>query len=233
MKRVPTFLAAAVLSLGLAGGACADPIFDNGMPLMNDGGSEVSRWVEAQDFRFATAATVTGASVYIQSADLLPNAQPFNGSFEYWLFADDGGQPGETLANGFANAAVTEIGPWDYSYSTSDILRLDVDFNTAFAAAGGQTYWFGFHLNSDYTRDHLYWAWSETVRDAWGEYVFGNGHSSLLGTLDNWENNEWEHAFQLHGTAAAVPEPGAWALMIIGFGGAGAALRNRRRTALA
>ncbi|WP_372786307.1 PEPxxWA-CTERM sorting domain-containing protein [Phenylobacterium sp.] len=29
--------------------------------------------------------------------------------------------------------------------------------------------------------------------------------------------------------AAAVPEPGVWALMIMGFGGVGAALRNRRR----
>jgi hypothetical protein len=34
----------------------------------------------------------------------------------------------------------------------------------------------------------------------------------------------------LAGTAtAAVPEPASWALMIIGFGGVGAALRNRRR----
>lgn len=31
----------------------------------------------------------------------------------------------------------------------------------------------------------------------------------------------------------AIPEPGAWALMILGFGGAGAALRHRRRHALA
>lgn len=31
---------------------------------------------------------------------------------------------------------------------------------------------------------------------------------------------------------AAVPEPGAWALMIMGFGGAGALLRRNRRTAL-
>ena len=31
--------------------------------------------------------------------------------------------------------------------------------------------------------------------------------------------------------AAAVPEPGTWALMIIGFGGAGAMLRSRRRSA--
>ena len=32
---------------------------------------------------------------------------------------------------------------------------------------------------------------------------------------------------------AAVPEPGTWALMIMGFGGAGAMLRSRRRVAVA
>lgn len=32
-------------------------------------------------------------------------------------------------------------------------------------------------------------------------------------------------------TAAVVPEPGAWALMILGFGAAGASLRRARRTA--
>jgi hypothetical protein len=34
-------------------------------------------------------------------------------------------------------------------------------------------------------------------------------------------------------TSAAVPEPSAWALMILGFGGAGAALRGRSRRAAA
>jgi PEP-CTERM motif len=33
--------------------------------------------------------------------------------------------------------------------------------------------------------------------------------------------------------ASVVPEPGTWALMILGFGGAGAALRARRRWAVA
>lgn len=34
-------------------------------------------------------------------------------------------------------------------------------------------------------------------------------------------------------SAAAVPEPSSWALMLIGFGGLGAALRARRRSSLA
>jgi hypothetical protein len=33
------------------------------------------------------------------------------------------------------------------------------------------------------------------------------------------------------GTFAAVPEPSGWALTIMGFGGLGAMLRTRRRTA--
>ena len=33
--------------------------------------------------------------------------------------------------------------------------------------------------------------------------------------------------------AGVVPEPAAWALMILGFGGAGAALRRRTRQVLA
>jgi hypothetical protein len=40
-------------------------------------------------------------------------------------------------------------------------------------------------------------------------------------------------AFQVVGTSAAgaLPEPATWAMMILGFGAAGAALRQRRRTA--
>jgi hypothetical protein len=34
-------------------------------------------------------------------------------------------------------------------------------------------------------------------------------------------------------SSAAVPEPGTWALMIVGFGGAGALLRRRRQAAVA
>lgn len=40
-------------------------------------------------------------------------------------------------------------------------------------------------------------------------------------------------AVQVRSLGTVVPEPSAWALMIAGFGGVGAALRSRRRTAAA
>lgn len=42
-----------------------------------------------------------------------------------------------------------------------------------------------------------------------------------------------DHIVLTQTTAGGVPEPASWALMILGFGAAGAALRARRRTALA
>ncbi|MBS0335062.1 MAG: PEPxxWA-CTERM sorting domain-containing protein [Proteobacteria bacterium] len=41
------------------------------------------------------------------------------------------------------------------------------------------------------------------------------------------------HQAFAYATPGAVPEPAEWALMILGFGAAGAALRRRRRVALA
>lgn len=51
-----------------------------------------------------------------------------------------------------------------------------------------------------------------------------------VGLYDEWGPMTFDN-FSVTGSVA-VPEPGTWALMILGFGGAGAALR-RRRTAIA
>ena len=56
-----------------------------------------------------------------------------------------------------------------------------------------------------------------------GYKYFAFGTSTMAGP---W-NPEQEFS-----AVAAIPEPAAWALMIVGFGGAGMALRRRRRSAL-
>lgn len=49
------------------------------------------------------------------------------------------------------------------------------------------------------------------------------------GTLQNFKGNSVSGSF----SGVAVPEPATWGLMIMGFGGAGAMLRSRRRQAAA
>ena len=82
--------------------------------------------------------------------------------------------------------------------------------------------------------------WEETTIGDDGPYYCIDG----IGTCD-FASEEASTTFgetdqvgqELTGTeviaTASVPEPAAWTLVLIGFGGLGAALRNRRRIAVA
>ena len=53
----------------------------------------------------------------------------------------------------------------------------------------------------------------------------------LLGVNDDiFDDNSGSLTMQVSGpTAAGVPEPATWAIMLAGFGGLGVAMRSRRR----
>jgi hypothetical protein len=66
----------------------------------------------------------------------------------------------------------------------------------------------------------------------------GNAESALLNSLLTGRNYYNIHTVnfpggEIRGALTLVPEPGAWALMIFGFGAAGSMLRRRRALALA
>jgi hypothetical protein len=72
---------------------------------------------------------------------------------------------------------------------------------------------------------------------------FGSSYTitdpSLIGTklyLGSWDGYQWSNnsgAFSVNIEGTAVPEPATWAMMLVGFGGLGAALRMRRRVSTA
>ena len=68
----------------------------------------------------------------------------------------------------------------------------------------------------------------------WTRYSYSftaTGASTTLSFASN-ENNPYGPALDnVSVTAAGVPEPASWALMMVGFGGLGAVLRSRRRAA--
>jgi hypothetical protein len=71
-------------------------------------------------------------------------------------------------------------------------------------------------------------------RDAWSVSIFDASDTLLFsGVLDarNSQTFDAVATFDDPPVPAGVPEPSAWALMILGFGAAGAALRARRRPA--
>lgn len=67
-----------------------------------------------------------------------------------------------------------------------------------------------------------------------GDAVFGsegNGTIQFQGTYSSisWTNPTFENWYGINVGVAGVPEPATWAMMLMGFGGLGAALRTRRR----
>lgn len=208
----------AALALSLSVPAGAQVIYNNGGPNPSSG-SDATQWVQAEDFSFATNATVTGAGVYIAG---LGNLGTWDGNFTYYLFDSSGGAPGGLLASGDVSTVVTNTGnAWCCGGNS---YLVEFDFLSTFAAAAGSTYWLGIHLSDNFDRDDVYWVTTS-----------GNGTSraqeSINGTFDNWSSNNLEHAFYLTGDriVAPVPEPGTWAMMLLGFGAIGAAFRRRRR----
>jgi hypothetical protein len=90
----------------LAGGgelAADSMIYDNGGTTYNLG-FEMSSYQEADDFSLPSLGTITGATFWTtEGYGIRPNAKPFDGHIDYWIYPSVNGLPGSTaLANGTA-----------------------------------------------------------------------------------------------------------------------------------
>ena len=212
MPKFPAMLLAATCFATPAG---ATVVYNNGAP-SPPSGNETTGWVQAEDFNFAAATDLRGAGVYLAGLD---GIGAWDGSFSYYLFANSAGAPGVLLTSGNVSPTVSDTGlPWCCGGNHH---LFAFDFGSTFAAAAGTTYWLGIHASSNFDQDNLYWV--STLPNA-----TGTGHESPGGTFDNWANNSGQHAFYL----TAIPEVETWAMMLLGFGATGIAIRRSRRGGL-
>lgn len=108
------------------------------------------------------------------------------------------------------------------SYPGNDISQ-DIDFSNVNLSGPG-----GVNLNlMDLASEPVSFFSASNIAVTAGQYTL-----SLLGTAGNGTTDA-SYAGTLNFTAAAVPEPMTWALLAVGFGMVGGALRNRRRVPLA
>ena len=222
MAPFRTALIAALASAFLATAAQATIIYDNGAPTTTQS-NETTQWVQAEDFNFASGATVGGAGVYLAGLGSIDN---WDGAFTYFIFSASGGSPGAVLQTGDVS-----ITPSDSGLPTccgGNAFLFEFDFLTPFDAAAGVTYWIGIHASEDFVRDNIFWV-------STGPNGTASGLESFEGRFDNWFNEDAiEHAFYLTDAGStAVPEASTWAMMLLGFGATAFALRRGRKPKLA
>lgn len=136
------------------------------------------------------------------------------------------GQPGAVLASGDQQDSHTIISASGDRY---DFGANRTNFRLADALAPG-TY---FLVLDGLSADNIYWVGAPTadVSVAATPGFKIDGFYEYQNDGSGWRANGASYSFDLYGNPVAAPEPGAWALMLLGLGIAGAALRARRAAA--
>ena len=203
----------------------------------------MTRHATAAAFLIGLALTATPAAAAfvadVEANDTLATAQNIDGFFSLEANAE--------IANSTTMAHATVIGAAHSSYdiyrftvaAANTLAYFDIDHAShfdsvvsVFNAAGVQL-----AMNDDtpFSAD----PGSSFRIDSYLTYTFANAgqyyvrvSSHRLGAESSTGTYALHTSIQGHATGA-VPEPGAWALMILGFGAAGASLRDSRRRAAA
>jgi hypothetical protein len=108
-RQISFFFCAFFIAIAAMGSASAAVVYDGGSPTTNAGGSEATAFLEANSFTLGASSSINGANIYIAGYGGI-GAWP--GVVNYFIFADNSGQPGAVLASGTgSNIVTTNTGP--------------------------------------------------------------------------------------------------------------------------
>jgi hypothetical protein len=142
-------------------------IYDNGPRAYY--GHELSSFQVAEDFVLDTTMPIGGVRFWsLEGYGIRPNALPFDGHIDYWIYSEAGGKPAALLESGVAtNLTRIDQGIEDHGYEPLHNFENAFHFERSFEAIGGQRYFLALHMLDHYvTSDPLeygefYWASAE------------------------------------------------------------------------
>lgn len=191
-------------------GAGASVLYSNGGSGMGSG-HDLANSIQADDFVLGLESVLTGATFSIFET----SANAWDGTVKYYLYSDAGGTPGALVGSGVGMVVnVQPLGTNGLGFIFSEVR---VSFENDVVLADG-TYWFGLNLTDTIgDGDGVNWAGNDIGQQG------SRSKRSFMG-VNPWQNNFFDFAFSIEGTA--VPSPGA--LAVFGLAGMGLARRRRR-----
>ena len=172
------------------------------------GNNPYSYSIGAESFSLADAYDITSLAHFGWHN---PN-QPQPGSIDWYLYADDSGQPGTILYSGLGSAYMSSV---LFQNNPYDITKYQISLTGVTLGAGN--YWVGFQNETSAYDPH--WditSWSGSSMDS-----FDGGTS--------WGEQPFDFAFEVQGQAVvATPEPASLLLLATGSVLVGVVARRRR-----
>ena len=151
------------------------------------GGFEMTRFTVADDFEvYVSAEASRGAFAMADLTCTFP--ANWDGHLRWWIFEDDGGIPGSTIATGYAPEVSVSL-VWDNCPSAAHY-SVQFKLGQMVSLSSGVRYWLALRMALDWSsNDGLYWSSTQ-------QGGFSPGVSSQWGT-DPWSTVGLEHSFRI------------------------------------